>query len=151
MTATNHAVTGALIGLLIGQPAIALPAAFLSHFVMDGLPHYGSSDSLASVKFKVMLLLDAGACVALVLLLVASHPAHWLLAATCAFLAASPDFLWIRKFAQAHKMPARPYRPNRLENWLGPRLQWFQRPIGAFVELAWLVGTGLLLSAFLLA
>ena len=38
---TNHMVTGAVIALVVKQPALALPLAFLSHFVLDALPHYG--------------------------------------------------------------------------------------------------------------
>jgi len=41
MTATNHALTGAAIGLLVGEPLIAVPAAIASHFICDALPHYG--------------------------------------------------------------------------------------------------------------
>ena len=33
MRATNHALTGAIIGLTVQNPWVALPAAFLSHFV----------------------------------------------------------------------------------------------------------------------
>ncbi len=43
MTATNHALSGALIGALLPLP-IAIPAAFLSHFVMDKIPHFGIED-----------------------------------------------------------------------------------------------------------
>jgi hypothetical protein len=32
---------GAIIALAISQPLIALPLAFVSHFVLDALPHYG--------------------------------------------------------------------------------------------------------------
>jgi hypothetical protein len=40
MTATNHALSGALIGAFLPLP-IAIPVAFASHFVLDALPHYG--------------------------------------------------------------------------------------------------------------
>jgi hypothetical protein len=72
MTATNHAVTGAVIGLLVGGPLIALPAAFLSHFVCDALPHSGNEDDPHWIKrklFKQLLVLDALACIVLVVII----------------------------------------------------------------------------------
>jgi len=41
MTITNHILAGAIIGAVIKEPALALPIAFASHFVMDALPHFG--------------------------------------------------------------------------------------------------------------
>jgi hypothetical protein len=146
MTATNHALTGALIGLLIGQPLIALPAAFLSHFVCDAIPHYGNDGvELWSDKFKRLLIVDASLCVALVAVLMYRHPVHWLLASLCAFLATSPDLLWIRKFIYGLRNH-RSQKQSGLERLLGSDgIQWFQRPIGAVVEAAWaLAGIGLL-------
>ena len=40
MTGTNHAMTGGVIGLVIGGP-IAIPIAFASHFLLDWMPHLG--------------------------------------------------------------------------------------------------------------
>ena len=42
MTATNHALTGAAIGFIVGVPAIAIPLALISHFVLDAIPHFRS-------------------------------------------------------------------------------------------------------------
>ncbi len=36
----EHALTGATIAYLIPHPAVALPLAFASHFVVDLLPHW---------------------------------------------------------------------------------------------------------------
>ena len=44
MTATNHALTGAIIGLVIGEPVLAIALAFASHFICDALPPVGSQD-----------------------------------------------------------------------------------------------------------
>lgn len=40
MTATNHALTGAVIALAINEPWLAIPLAFLSHFAIDAIPHW---------------------------------------------------------------------------------------------------------------
>lgn len=151
MTATNHALTGALIGLTVGNPWVAVPVAFMSHFVCDAIPHYGNGNVPVWGKpFRIMLLLDALLCVGLVGTLAYSHPSHWLLASMCAFLATSPDFLWIRRFIYARKHKRNLTKFNRLEILLGDKgIQWFQRPIGALVEVAWTVGGVVLLTAYL--
>ena len=41
MTTANHLVVGAIIGVAIKQPLVALPVAYGSHFVLDALPRYG--------------------------------------------------------------------------------------------------------------
>lgn len=149
MTATNHALTGALIGLVVGQPVIAIPVAFLSHFVCDAIPHYGqTTENVWSKIFKVYLLIDALLCVGLVGALTYRHPVHWLLASICAFLATSPDLYWIPRFTfglRNHK----PMKRDRIGKLLGSEgIQWFQRPIGAVVEVAWAVGAIVLLLPF---
>lgn len=40
MTATAHALVGAAIAKAIPNPAIAIPLAFASHFIMDAVPHW---------------------------------------------------------------------------------------------------------------
>ncbi len=151
MTATNHALTGSIIGLAVGQPLIALPAAFLSHFICDALPHYGSADPERTLKtrgFRNYLITDASLCFMLVLILAFTRPEDWLLAAFCAFLAASPDFFWINKYVTTRA--GKPWRPNLFSRFaLG--IQWFQRPIGAVVEVAWFVGAVIILTALIRA
>lgn len=140
MVATNHALTGAVIGLSVGSP-IALPLAFLSHFVLDSIPHFGDDDKrIAKTSFIFQLLIDASLCGLLVLGLFFSGNAGWLLAAFCAFLAASPDFMWLPRFLRARqgKKEAESTNPVlRFHSWI----QWFQRPVGAVVEMAWLAGS----------
>src|SRR6185312_15169785 len=95
MRAINHALTGSLIGLIIGEPAIAVPAAVASHFILDAIPHYDEVPAkptlkmkeqwLRTAKFRRLLYADALLCLGLVALLAARAPAHWLLASICAF------------------------------------------------------------------
>ncbi|CAN5337936.1 hypothetical protein BH09PAT4_BH09PAT4_07430 [soil metagenome] len=147
MIATNHAVTGAIIGLAVHNPLIALPVALLSHLVCDALPHFGlSKDWIATRVFSAYLVVDAALCGVLVALLFWSGSPNWLLASVCAFAAASPDFISIRKFRAARK--GKNFVPNVLERFL-KNIQWFERPIGAAVEAAWLVCGVIILSAIL--
>lgn len=149
MTATNHAVTGALIGLIIGQPELALPLAFLSHFVCDAIPHYGNEKSKTwSKSFKRMLTIDGALCIALVAILAVNQPIHWLLAVICAFVATSPDFYWLPKYLYGLRHHQAPHE-NSLDRLLGSDgIQWFQKPIGAVVEAAWLVAGASLLAIY---
>ena len=140
MRAINHALTGALIGLTVSEPVIALPAALASHFVLDTIPHHGAAKpsvkALRSQYFKLSLIIDAILCAILVGILASSQPLNWVLAAVCAFVAAAPDLISYRRYraAQNHKK----WRPNPYEKF-AHRIQWFERPIGAVVEIAWLV------------
>lgn len=43
MLESIHALTGGVIAYKIGSPLISLPLAFLSHFIIDMLPHWNSS------------------------------------------------------------------------------------------------------------
>ena len=153
MIAINHALTGALIGLVSGQPLVALPAALLSHFVCDALPHYGNSKGndtyLRSKTFATQLTVDISLCFALVLVLFVVQPQHWLLASFCAFIATSPDFAWLPGYIRSrrggsYKVPG--------QNWAvkaASTIQWFERPIGGVVEAAWGTGAIVLLVAYL--
>lgn len=45
MLATNHVLSGALIGALARRPAVAFGAGVASHFVLDWVPHWGKWES----------------------------------------------------------------------------------------------------------
>lgn len=137
MTATNHALTGAVIGLAVRQPLLALPIAFLSHFVLDALPHFGSKHLRPSQhRFVYYLAAEAGACAAVVLTLAILHPTGWFVATLCAFLATSPDFMWVGEFLAARKGQKQPPRRHPLVRFHSV-IQWYQKEPGALVELGW--------------
>lgn len=142
MRAINHALTGAAIGLAVGNPAVAAPAAFLSHFALDAIPHYDTdednSKKLRSAWFRKLLLADAVLCGLLVAGLVLSRPNHWLIAAICAFLATSPDFMWLNGFIKANTGRKVPPHKNLFVKFHS-KVQWFTSPIGALVEATWLI------------
>ena len=153
MTATNHALTGAAIGLLLGEPLLAIPAAVASHFACDALPHFKAPGYvrhgdrfLRSRWFRNYLLIEAAVCGLIVLTLAFRQPLHWQLAAICAFLAAAPDLLSIRIFRAAQKnMTWRAKGYYRFSK----AIQWFERPIGAAVEIAWFVALVAIIAPFL--
>ena len=138
MTATNHALTGAIVGLSIHQPAIAVPVAFLSHYILDGIPHFDGVISQKSRAFKLYLLTEALICFGLVLWLKASKVEYWWLGALCAFVAASPDFMWIKGYIAVQRGLKVP-KPRNILVKLHDKVQWFARPIGGIVEIIWLL------------
>lgn len=144
MRAINHAVTGAVIGLTISNPLIAIPVAILSHFVLDIVPHHGNPGKPFTTRiFKATLLADAFLCFALVLYLYFVVPADWLLASLCALAAASPDFMSIGRFVRALK--GQDSAPKLwITRWAG-KIQWCERPWGWIVELVYFVGISLVL------
>lgn len=154
MTAPNHALTGAVIGLTISNPLVSLPLAFLSHFVCDAIPHYDPPGEDGPKRFKskrfVYEFLVGGAtvCLLVVLLLAVARPQHWLTAAVCAFLAASPDLFWIPRFLYTRRTGTEPARRGwflTVHSWVqwktGPRLIW--------LELAWFAVFSTLLARYL--
>src|SRR5487761_1750853 len=100
MRAINHALTGAFIGLVVGEPLVAVPVAVASHYVMDAIPHYGNNRTqkarlqhVRGLLFRRLPYVDALLCGVLVLVMATDRPLHWFLAAVCAFAAAAPDLL----------------------------------------------------------
>lgn len=51
MLETPHVVVGAAIATKIGNPALAIPLAFLSHFVLDQIPHWNPHFYTETKKF----------------------------------------------------------------------------------------------------
>lgn len=101
MTASNHVLAGALIALVIKEPAIALPAALTSHFLLDAMPHFGFKNWQERSKYKklmkTILFIDAFLLVVAIIMLL-KFSANWLVFA-CAFLALSPDLMWVYRYA----------------------------------------------------
>lgn len=147
MTATNHVLTGAVIGAAIQQPVLALPLAFVSHFACDALPHFGNDKELPfkSWRYALYLAADCGLAATILLLLLLLQPQNWLLIIACGVFAASPDLMWLPGYirslhGQAH-LPAKMGPIMRFHSVI----QWSQTMPGAIVEVIWTLGMGWLL------
>lgn len=136
MRAINHAMTGAIIGLSVGNPVVAAGLAFASHFVFDALPHHVDNDRypIGSKPFTWILLADAFLCVGLVAVLFVFLP--WWTAAVaslCAFLATSPDLMWVGRYVTARRTGSDPGVDGpiqRFHAWT----QWSETPPGKWIE-----------------
>jgi len=67
-----HAATGGIIAYKIGGPLVSLPLAFLSHFVLDLLPHWNPSLSkekkkLGKISPKTILIIFFDCLIGLIL------------------------------------------------------------------------------------
>lgn len=144
MTAPNHALAGALIGLTVANPFIGIPLAIVSHFILDTLPHYDPPGSttekiIGSKQFLyVQLIGGAALCFLLVLLLAIFRPHHWVIAAFCAFFATSPDLLSLPRFISVK----RGGRDIKDQHWFWRfhvRLQGKTAPRFIGIELIWFI------------
>jgi hypothetical protein len=156
MTAINHALTGALIGLTVSHPVLAVPLAFVSHFALDAMPHYDppgdTHEERIDSKTFLWVQLIAGfiLCVSLVGVLFFTHPAHWLNAAVCAFIATTPDMYTFPRYVSVKRTG----KDLPREDWglfgrIHNRVQWKTAPIFGWLEAAWFVGATALLWQFL--
>lgn len=141
MTATNHAITGAVVALLIKRPEFAVPASLASHFVIDSLPHFKVSGmELARNRkklFWVVNFLDlfiASCLLVLLPILLSNVIAAWV-SVSCILTAILPDFAWVYRLVGEMKDNV-----VKQKNWLNrfhARIQWSETQPGIIVELVW--------------
>ncbi len=93
MIMTPHIAVGAAIGAMIANPVVAIPAALLSHYVLDSIPHWQETlhpyrPHEGTYRRVAVDLLCASACV---LLIAHWHPLAWVSIIVCAAFALLPD------------------------------------------------------------
>lgn len=135
MTASNHVVVGALIAVAIPHATFAIPLAFVSHFLMDALPHYGDNNkhSWLNRKFKYILLIDILIAIIFLISLAILQPSNWVLYAICGLVATSPDILWLPYFLADLKHQSKEHsKAAKLLKWI----QWGERPWGIYIEIS---------------
>jgi hypothetical protein len=136
MHTVNHVAVGVSIALLIKQPTVALPLAFVSHFALDALPHYGLPGPEGYKElFKrwqtwIMFTVDILGTL-FILTLIRSE--EWYVFAA-AFLATSPDLIWIYRFFWFERFGKKPPAPGWLTRF-HMRIQWLESPKGIIIEI----------------
>jgi len=136
MTATNHALTGAVIATVIRQPLLAVPLAFASHFLCDALPHFGVNLKFNSKAMYTWLLFDGLAALLAAGLLLKIGVQNPMLLAICGFVAMSPDLSWLY-YGLKHKLGI--VKSYDLITKFHHKIQWYQKVPGIFVEFTWAV------------
>lgn len=149
MTASNHVITGAVIGAAVANPYAALPMALASHVALDALPHFGMENH-TSKKFLYFLSLDAGIAAAILLSILFLNPTGALLIMACAIVAASPDLLWLPHWLK--ELQGKQTKKTKLDQFLS-WVQWAEKPRipMLIIEIVWLLVFGCLFlkAAFL--
>lgn len=136
MTATNHALTGAVIAVVLPNPLVSIPLALVSHIAIDALPHFADdAEEISGYRFKSVLIIDIIICTVISGAIFLIHPVHWVLIIACAFVATSPDLLWIPDFIAAHQGKPKP-KYGKVRQFLHD-VQWSQKRIGIVVEVFW--------------
>lgn len=118
MTATGHAVIGAVIAAKIGNPYLAIPLALLSHIAADAFPHWDPATN-AKKKTRERLITEAafdvafGFVLAAVILgvffphtnplyafvmIIAAQGLDWITAPYYFLRIKKPPFIWCYKF-----------------------------------------------------
>lgn len=142
MTGLNHVLTGTAIALAVQQPLVAAPLAFLSHFVLDVIPHFDHPHyRYGSRYFAAIMASDGVISVAAVITLMVLVPGMAGTIAIGALFAIMPDFAWLYY-----------YRNNRPQWWFfrfHSKIQWFERPPGALVEASYLIFISTVLVALI--
>ena len=136
MTGTNHFLAGASIGLYISNPVVAIPVAFMSHFALDALPHFGVAFDTRTKKrppvFTRVIRADALISIVLLYFAITSLP---LLATACMIAALSPDFVWVYKFTFKERFGKLPPSPKGPLSQLHKDIQRYERIWGLYVEI----------------
>jgi hypothetical protein len=144
MSGTNHALTGAVIASVVGQPILAIPLAFASHFLLDSMPHFGEEFGQRKRFTKTVWMVDFVLLSSFLVLLVLTS--NWLLLAG-AVAAISPDFAWIYRFVVKEKRgKLKPPKMNKF-NSFHSSIQKYESKYGILTEVTWFIfASGILYS-----
>jgi hypothetical protein len=146
MTGFNHGMTGAVIAITVKKPELAVPLAFLSHFLQDAIPHwdYGTgrpSGQFFSNRFNTFLISDFLFSLVLMVLIGLAFPYQTWLIVACMIAAASPDLMWGYYYLYLQRIKRRKLRLNWLAR-LHSKIEWSESLPGAIVEVLWFAAAG---------
>lgn len=158
MTATAHALTGAVISLAVKQPWLSLPLAFASHFAADLLPHYNPpnltkkhfvsyaaswSAKMRMTSFRLIFTTDMLLLILALIFIPFTGQSSTVVSPFtifgCMVLAISPDF--VGGFSYLFSL-FRPGKAKKNTDWftrLHVAIQWKEFPAGIWIEGIWLV------------
>jgi hypothetical protein len=148
MTAVNHAVFGSLVVAYAGNPIIGLPLAFLSHFLLDAMPHFGAHTVAkpGSHEYKAIIKFDTFMTASFVLVVgFAGYRAglEWWLLPLGGMIGWSPDIMWYKHYKSDIAGKPREWDPVRR---LHKKIQRFEISWGWAIEMLWFVLLVALLS-----
>jgi hypothetical protein len=125
---------------------LAIPLAFLSHFVTDMIPHFGLDEKeMFGKRFNFILIADFLFALSLMIVLAILFPSQMWLIWACMIAAATPDLMWAYHRLYVEHL-------NKQKPKLGiiarmhHKIQWSQTLPGMYVEVLWF----LLISSYIL-
>lgn len=134
MTTSNHLYTGAAIALTVQSPLVALPAALLSHFLLDALPHYGypgRGGYAEAFNYRATYFMESVNLVGVPLLLYLLWGKPWWVWAA-AFLALAPDLVWVYRYVAYERKGWLPI--GNLFTRFHNKIQWGEYTWGILIE-----------------
>jgi hypothetical protein len=136
MTATNHALTGAAIATVIKQPSLALPLAFLSHFVCDALPHFDSGMEFGKKSMYVYLSSEFVVMLGLFMFIVGQGVSNLPFLMAASILAMSPDLIWLYHGLNKNLEAKKHFGPI---TQIHEKIQWSATKWGIVPEAFWAI------------
>jgi hypothetical protein len=135
MIGFNHALAGGIISKILPLP-LAIPAAFLSHFILDMMPHYGIPYKQRDKVWlwKAVFITDFFATLGFAVWAINTH--HYAMFA-CGLAAVCPDFIWVVRVIKN-----RSFNLGRHKSWFAKfhaSIQHFERPWGIYIEIPFAV------------
>ncbi len=139
MTITNHVVAGAVIGIAVSQPIVAIVLAFASHFLMDALPHFGYKGNKGFnevLKHRLSYIVGIVTLVSTIAVAIfLGINGEWFAILT-GIVAASPDAVgWYNYVAFEKKGNSAKSGLALLHVKYHRRIQLFERPWGIYIEI----------------
>ena len=131
MISLNHVLAGTALGLAVRQPALVAPLAFLSHFVLDAIPHYDYGDKPGTKLWWQIWAIDAVASFLTITALAFTAPElAWaiIVGGVCGEL---PDVFWI----YYHRAGKPDFWFFHFHKWI----QWSETHRGLYYELGYVV------------
>lgn len=150
MLITNHVLAGSVIGLAVKEPILAIIISFISHFLMDALPHFGYPGRKGYpevLKHKMSYFVGFATFLSTlgIIFFLITHQQYFPL--ICSFIAASPDVAgWYNYSAYEKKGELAKGILKLFHVQFHRRIQNFEHPWGIYVEI--LVFVILLLTLF---
>ncbi len=135
MTTTSHALAGAMIASLVKRPYLAIPLAFLSHFVCDAIPHFGIGMAFGGPTMFAWLLIDGFLACVFAIFLLKKKVQNPVLLAICGFAAMSPDLAWLYYGLKGNLNNFSAFDPITKFH---STIQWFEHPVGILLEVVWI-------------
>jgi len=93
MFATNHGLAGIVIGATLSAP-VAVPIAFVSHFIMDAIPHYGVDGKTRNSNLNYQKIVHIDTAIALSFAVITAAVGRWDMFFV-GWVAYSPDIYWV--------------------------------------------------------